>query len=713
MQQIPTALRPVVLLGVFFTSLSSLVAQTWNGAGSDDNFTTSANWSGGLAPTNDGSADVTLSGATRLSPTLDADRSINSLTLNSASSFTLQGTNTLSINSTLTGVSGGASNHYIEVPLAINGGLNVLADNAFLYLKGAISGTGGITGTGIGRMIFGSDNTYTGTTSMTGAQLHWGYYGNPTGGGSNQGDVVLGAGSNLSVYRSQDLTYSGSISAAGSNYVALRGIGQTDNAVITFTGSNTYTGSTLIYNGATLKIGAENTLASNAAVRVQGTGLLHVAENQTLLAVDNNFGGAVQIDANKTLTVNPTGSYYAGNTLNISGQGRMVKTGSQTYTFGGGTVALPNGITVAEGTLAVQGNTNITGPIENNAIVQFNHSDPLTYAGTLSGTGRLEKQGSGDLTLSGAGNTSTGATYVLNGRLVYTTAGALAPDSQTQLFSNAGIVISADQTINKYFSGGTTTSLQIDSGSTLTINNPFAYGFQPTLSGAGNLTKAGSQSFTLSGSGSLSGTVTANAGTLIANGTYASADFQVNSGGTLMGSGTIDQVNVASGGRISAGDLRQSGNLTLSALNLEAGSGMIFSLRDATGTAGNASGWDQLTASGTIAISATSANPFTLYLESLAGVGLLGSAANFDGNATYAWDFTTGATALTGFNASAIAIDTTNFANAAPGSFWVSQTGNQLTLNYGISAVPEPSAFAAIFGLACLGFAAGRRRRRA
>ena len=284
MQQIPTALRPVVLLGVFFTSLSSLVAQTWNGAGSDDNFTTSANWSGGLAPTNDGSADVTLSGATRLSPTLDADRSINS---------------------TLTGVSGGASKHYIEVPLAINGGLNVLADNAFLYLKGAISGTGGITGTGIGRMIFGSDNTYTGTTSMTGAQLHWGYYGNPTGGGSNQGDVVLGAGSNLSVYRSQDLTYSGSISAAGSNYVALRGIGQTDNAVITFTGSNTYTGSTLIYNGATLKIGAENTLASNAAVRVQGTGLLHVAENQTLLAVDNNFGGAVQIDAGRVTQTGP------------------------------------------------------------------------------------------------------------------------------------------------------------------------------------------------------------------------------------------------------------------------------------------------------------------------------------------------------------------------------------------------------------------------
>jgi outer membrane autotransporter protein len=86
--------------------------------------------------------------------------------------------------------------------------------------------------------------------------------------------------------------------------------------------------------------------------------------------------------------------------------GTLILTGPNTYS--GGTI-------VSAGTL--QGNTiSVQGNITNNATVLFDQAADGTYAGVMSGTGALRKQGAGTLTLA-ANNTYTGATTISAGRL--------------------------------------------------------------------------------------------------------------------------------------------------------------------------------------------------------------------------------------------------------------------------------------------------------
>ena len=82
-------------------------------------------------------------------------------------------------------------------------------------------------------------------------------------------------------------------------------------------------------------------------------------------------------------------------TLTKSGAGTLILTGENT--FGGGT-------TISAGTLQI-GNGGTTGSISgnmiDNGVFVFDRSDALTYAGNISGTGSLVKNGAGTLTLTG------------------------------------------------------------------------------------------------------------------------------------------------------------------------------------------------------------------------------------------------------------------------------------------------------------------------
>src|SRR4051812_27584122 len=72
-------------------------AQTWDGGGANQNWSTAQNWSSDLAPLNNGTASLIFAGSVFLSPNVDTAWSINSLGFSSgASSFTIGG-NPLSI----------------------------------------------------------------------------------------------------------------------------------------------------------------------------------------------------------------------------------------------------------------------------------------------------------------------------------------------------------------------------------------------------------------------------------------------------------------------------------------------------------------------------------------------------------------------------------------------------------------------------------------
>lgn len=84
---------------------------------------------------------------------------------------------------------------------------------------------------------------------------------------------------------------------------------------------------------------------------------------------------------------------------------------------------------------------------------------------------------------------------------------------------------------------------------------------------------------------------------------------------------------------------------------------------------------------------------------------------NFNSGVAYTWKLATAAGGITGFDPSRFTLDTSDFTNSLGiGSFFVSQSGNDLLLNF--TPVPEPSTYALMFlGLGAVALAVRRRRR--
>lgn len=170
---------------LFTTSLSA-TSLTWQGSGTDANWSTIANW-GGSGPANGDT--LIFSGATRPANVNDLltltsigpvtfsnggfNVSGNSLTLNG--DFTNSGTNTWAINSTL-----GAARTLTSTSglLTFNGSLTnasyrlTIAGAGDTTLSGIVgSGSGGILKSGAGNLTLSNVNTYSGSTAITGGTV--------------------------------------------------------------------------------------------------------------------------------------------------------------------------------------------------------------------------------------------------------------------------------------------------------------------------------------------------------------------------------------------------------------------------------------------------------------------------------------------------------------------------------------------------------------
>jgi len=116
----------------------------------------------------------------------------------------------------------------------------------------------------------------------------------------------------------------------------------------------------------------------------------------------------------------------------------------------------------------------------------------------------------------------------------------------------------------------------------------------------------------------------------------------------------------------------------------------VFEINSTVGTPGT--NWDLLSISGGLTISATVSTPFVLDLVSLTAGNASGALANFNSANDYSWKFVTTTTGITGFSAGAFQYNASNFANNLNiGHFYVSQTGNDLYLNF--TPVPEPTTW--------------------
>ncbi|EMH4797704.1 autotransporter-associated beta strand repeat-containing protein [Salmonella enterica] len=365
--------------------------------------------------------------------------------------------------------------------------------NTVLENVDANSGWNGqsLTKTGAGTLILNAENTYTGGTLIS------------------DGTLVA---SNVEALGTGDITDNAvlELNTGGDFDNAISGSGQvvkSGDETLTLSGSNTYTGGTIISGGTLVATNVEalgtGDVTDNAVLElntggtfdnvISGSGqVVKSGDDALTLSGSNSYTGGTTISGgtlvasnvealgsgdvtdNATLELN-TGGDFANN---IGGTGSVVKSGDKTLTLSG-TNSYTGGTTISGGTLVANNVEALgTGDVTNNATLELNTGGDFDNA--ISGSGQVVKSGDKTLTLSGA-NSYSGATTISGGTLIATHVNALgtgAIDNRASLLLDAsGQFTVTDLTTesggNTEIGAGSTlqaTTLTQKSDSTLTIN---------------------------------------------------------------------------------------------------------------------------------------------------------------------------------------------------------------------------------------------------
>jgi autotransporter-associated beta strand protein len=507
---------------------------------------------------------------------------------------TWAGTITLAGNSTIT--NNGNSRFLLTntVDLATFG-LTYQADGQGSIISGDIVSTGGggsLTKTSPQGLTLSGNNSYTGTTTISGGSLAIGNLnalnttvgitiGNATlsGTGDLNDIVVGGAGSSITLGDTGTATISyGRNTTNVGNMTLTGGITSGAGANLTFTTPNANSGNNL----QTIILG------SNSGFTGTAPALTTITTGNT-----SNNGATLEVRAGTTNAL-PTGTVLHLNGGNGTGSGRTVS-----YDLNGFNQTLAGLTNQTQLTLR---NQRIFNKSSTAATLTINNPVNRVFAGQLSndtsvGNFGLTKQGVGTFTISG-NNAYTGATLILGGILEIgnsnsmqasplDTAISIVGDATNGLRTTVTTLTMGGLTGNKNLAdvfttttGGYTglTALTLNPGSSVTNNFSGDIG---DGAGAMTLTKTGAGTQTLSGANSYTGATTISAGTLAlgASGSISSsplvdvranATFDVSAGGFTLGSGKTLQgrglvsgtVTAASGAIITGGD-GNIGTLTL------------------------------------------------------------------------------------------------------------------------------------------------------
>lgn len=701
------------------------VLSNWN-VDAGGSWNTAGNWSSAVP---NGTGEGAILNKALSSPatiTLDGNKTVGGLTLNSANGYTIAAGSggTLSLNS---GVSQASiivtsGSHTISAPVALASNTVASTDSGTgLTISGQISGNSSLTKSGTGSLDLDSSNTYSGGTTITGGSVGFVAGGLGSGAVSVDNASLTYKGVNTNDLSAQGLSI-GSGGAAiniGSNNVtysaAVTGTGafsKSGTGTLTMQGNNTFTGSTTINGGGLVLSGSSATTGGTT---------LNGADTFIELAGDSSLG-AVPGVATTNLTLNPG----AGNTSSVKFNGAT-------------TLAANRSISLASGTGVLNTNGNA-----------------VTISGSLGGSGNLVKNGSGVLTL-GSAATASGSTTINAGGITVSNVNAL-PSGAIVLNNDAAITLTqnSSQTINNVTVNGTNsitatnnTSNVVNLGSitggsgTLTYSTRFVGDLTGSWSGfSGTIALAGDAGYRLNGATG-SSDVTLDLGTRYVSVRSTQSAITLGAlvgaaGSTLSGStggvGNVQNVSYTIGGKnldtTFAGVIQNGGGTTAIT---KVGNGTL------TLSGGNTFTGDTTISAGTLALGANDvlANTSTIKLNG----GTLAAGTFTDTLGTL--NLTANSSITLGSGGSLIFADSSSLSSAW-GSFTLSIAGSYVdgssirfgTSNTGLtsaqlaliningqsavidsngylSAVPEPSTWAALAGLSGLAFAAGRRRRRA
>lgn len=415
---------------------------------------------------------------------------------------------------------------------------------------GSLSGAGNIAqiGPGTTRLTSAVDSSIGGTTRVDAGTLQLASNLTSSGGTTvNAGTLQVDAGKTLTtptlaMNAGSTLTVNGTVGAAAGGPAVLTGVAGA-SAI------NINTGGTLRGNGdlggGNDVVNVSGTLATGAAALNLGAGNDTLVLNDTavLSGVGVNAGTGGQSGVGDTLQVvtNAGRTLDSANVTNFEsllkqGAGTLTLTGAHSYTAG---------TTISAGTLQV-GNGAIDGAlttptVANNGVLAFNLNSDYTFGGVISGSGAVNKLGTGTTTLTGT-NTYGGQTNVQ--------AGTLLVDGNQSGATGATLV-----------SGGATL------GGTGTIGGSITVADGGTLSPG----DAGNAPGTLTINGNLSlGNSNLNVNFGQANVPGGALNDLVNVGGNLTLDGTLN-VTQSAGGNFGPGVYRvinYNGSLTDNGLNV-------------------------------------------------------------------------------------------------------------------------------------------------
>jgi autotransporter-associated beta strand protein len=458
---------------------------------------------------------------------------IGSAGLTKAGSGTLKmtGTNTFTGGTTVTGgtlqlgdssngsdgsVVGDASN---GIAITGAGGIVDFSPTTNTRYSGVISGAGGVTKSGPALLELGASNSYSGTTTVNSGTLSDVVaaafssaspinviggtlavnFNETIAGLSGSGSVSIGNSQRLTVANTgaNTYTFSGVISGAGA--FVKSGVG-TDTGTLILTGANTFSGGTTVDSG-TLYVG--NGLTGSVTGNIINNASLVFSRSD-----DVAFSGVIS----------GTGTLYQ------FGAGHLTLTGANTFT--GNSVLLqgylvlgPNG--TLPGGVTFTGTTTLGG-----GELQFSRSDNVTFAGTITGPGRVSQLGqlsTSNIMLTAA-NTYSGLTTV-----------------------GAGILTAANATGSATGTG----SISVSAGATLQIGNGTAAG-----SVAGDISNSGLVFFNRSDAATFSGVISGpSTGVVSVNGAGGTTFTGANTytGTTIVGTNDTLVLAHAGGGTLASG----------------------------------------------------------------------------------------------------------------------------------------------------------------
>ena len=576
------------LSGAGNVELASGITLTTGDTGNDE---ISGVISGAANLTKAGSGTLTLSGTNTFTGdlTISAGTVIMTGTLADSVDVVNSGTYDIDASDTIQSLSGSGA-----VQIATSQTLTT-GDAGDDTISGVISGAGSLVKIGSGKLTLSGTNTYTGSTAITAGTVS---IANDSGLGAAPGSATAGhltinggilqstANFTLSSNRGVALGAShGTFNVDGSTALTIAGIIsganniiKSGNGTLVLSGINTYSGATTISAGTLNISGQLGSGTYSNTINNSGVFEFSSSSNQALSGIISNTGNLIK-SGSGILTLSATNTYtgtttISGGVISINGEAGL---GATPGSPSAGHLTLNGGTLKPTATFTLNSNRGIALGTSHGTI-DLDTGLTLTYGGIVAGSNNLTKSGSGTLLLSGTSSYS-GQTIINAGKLQVT--GTLADTNDVLVSAGATYDVDSTDTIQSLSGAG---AAELANSITLTTGDTGNDIFSGVISGSGDLEKAGSGTFTLSGINTYTGTTTISAGTIsiAADSGLGAAPGSATPGHLILNGGALQSTadftlnsnrGIALGG--SNGIINVDGSTTLTFGGIIAGSGSL------------------------------------------------------------------------------------------------------------------------------------------